>query len=105
MGESVSWLTYFSFVRFGLESLLIIIYGDARCTSPRQSSVLVIFDIEDDSLLAFNIWMLVAHLAATRFLAFVAFKCIADPAVVRMAPMSIYEKLKMFHANRLENVE
>lgn len=77
MGESVAVITDFSFVRYGLEALLLIIYGNSRCVKPESSSVLEIFGLNDGDF-SIKISMLIAHLLVIRFLAFLLFKYRAD---------------------------
>ncbi len=77
MGEYTSWITYFSFVRFSFESLLIILYGENRCKSQSESSIMYAFNLKDDNLISNTFWIL-CHLFATRILAFFLLRNLAD---------------------------
>lgn len=103
MSESVSWITDFSFVRFGLESLLIIIYGDSRCDPPQEklSSVILAFDLKDNDF-RFNVVMLFVHLFLTRFLAFVVFK---KKAGSRLLPKFSKLRAKLFRNKNIKQEE
>lgn len=72
------YITYYSFVRFSFESLLIIIYGDDRCESPANSAILYIFNLHDNELIV-NVFYLVAyHLIIFRALAYFKLRKLAD---------------------------
>lgn len=71
-------ITYFSFVRFSFESLLIVLYGENRCEFPAKSTVLYIFDINDKDLNLNLIWLVAYHLIIFRVLACMYLKNVAN---------------------------
>jgi ATP-binding cassette subfamily G (WHITE) protein 1 len=89
MGAGVEWITYFSFIRFSFESLLLIIYGFDRCPDfpviskhgileNQESTILFIFNLKDSDLLG-NFYWLMAHFLLIRIAAFIILKSMADP--------------------------
>ncbi|CAL8109575.1 unnamed protein product [Orchesella dallaii] len=84
MNESVSWITYFSFVRFGNEAILLAIYGSDRCTQPKASSILLRFDLKDEDF-KYNLLALVMHLIVIRVVAFLVLTVMANPAPFRIS--------------------
>ncbi|ODN04903.1 ATP-binding cassette sub-family G member 1 [Orchesella cincta] len=78
MSESVSWITYLSFVRFGIEAILLSIYGEGRCSLPKESSVLLKFELKDEDF-RFNISALLIHLIVIRLLAYLVLTFKASP--------------------------
>lgn len=81
MSAYTKWITYFSFVRFSFESLLIILYGGDRCESPFKSSIMFTFDLHDDDL-STNIFWILCHLIITRLLAFLLLRNLADETTI-----------------------
>ncbi|XP_037034877.1 ATP-binding cassette sub-family G member 4-like [Bradysia coprophila] len=81
MSVYTKWVTYFSFVRFSFESLLIILYGENRCQSPSKSSIMYTFDLHDDNLISNTFWI-ACHLIATRLLAYLLLRNLADEAML-----------------------
>ncbi len=71
-------ITYLSFVRFGFESLLIILYGNDRCKDQSKSAIMFTFNLHDDDLLKDVLWI-VGHLIATRLLAFFLLLKLVNP--------------------------
>lgn len=81
MNAFSQFITYFSFIRFSFDSILVILYGHDRCT---KSVILSRFDLEDKDLVA-NCYWLLCHLVVSRILAFILLKNLADPSFMKMS--------------------
>lgn len=89
MSAFSQFITYFSFIRFSFESILVILYGHDRCSMLpetqilRKSAILSRFDLGDKELVSNCCW-LVCHLVVSRILALILLKKMADPKFMQM---------------------
>lgn len=81
MNALTQWITYLSFVRFSFESLLTILYGNERCSSPLKSGIMFTFNLHDNKL-PNDLWSILGHLIATRILAFIFLLKLSNPNII-----------------------
>lgn len=81
MNAFSQFITYFSFIRFSFESIIVILYGHDRCT---ESAILSRFNLDDKDLVA-NCYWLVSHLVVSRIFAFILLKKLAEPKFMKMS--------------------